>query len=316
MNALLICPAEHLAVDLLAVDAPLAAVPLLGKSLVEFWVEHAASLGATKVRVLAADRSEMIETRLGDGKRWGVQIEVIPTLHEFSVADARNRYRGDDAAGWLSAPNDVVLMNRLPGQTRPSLCADYAAWFETLMEWLPCAVTPDRIGLREIQPGVWAGMHARIDPAARLVAPCWLGENVHVGPRAIIGPRAILEDKVYVETAAEISHGIVGAATFVGEFTQLKNSIALGGLLINWKNGSSVEVRDPFLLCALSPDFYGVNPAAWWDRTTTFFKRALFSEPPKTRPATIQPLLLNHSKTIPLGIKNENPTPGKYAAYQ
>lgn len=315
MNALLICPAEHPAVDLLALNVPLAAVPLLGKCLVEFWVEHAAALGATRVRVLAADRFEMIEARLGDGKRWGLQIEVVPTLHQFTIADARNRYQGDNSAGWLSAPNDIVLMDHLPGQTRPALCTGYAAWFEALIAWLPCAVTPDRIGLREIQPGVWAGLHTRVDPSARLVAPCWLGENVYVGPRTIVGPLAILEDKVYVETAAEISHSIVGAGTFVGEFTQLKNSLALGSLLINWQTGSSVAVRDPFLLCALSPDFYGVNPAAWLDRTAAFFKRALFSVPAKTRPATFSPLLINDTKTIPLGIKNENPTSGKYAAY-
>jgi Bacterial sugar transferase len=146
------------------------------------------------------------------------------------------------------------------------MCESYAAWFAALLAWLPRAVTPDRIGLREIQPGVWVGLHARVSPSARLLAHCWLGESVTVGPGAVVGPMAILEDKVFIEAAAEISHSAVGTETLVGECTELKHSLACGNTLINWKTNSSVQVRDSFLLCALNQHKSSAPSAGWLGR--------------------------------------------------
>src|SRR5665213_3486718 len=180
MNALLICPEERSGIPLLSASAPLVNVPIFGKSLIEYWVEHAIGLGATNVLVLAADRPDQVRARVGDGKRWGIKIEVRPILHELTELEARARYSMNTNILWLPAPNDVIVMDHLPGQPEP-MCVSYASWFKALLAWLPHAITPDRIGLREIQPGVWAGLRARISPSAQFLAPCWLGESVTIG---------------------------------------------------------------------------------------------------------------------------------------
>jgi hypothetical protein len=266
MNVLLLCPDKREGVSLLSSSAPLVNVCILGKSLIQYWVEHAISLGATRLLILAADRPEQVRAGIGDGRRWGVEVEVIPVLGELTELEARAKYCTDGNATWLPAPNDVILMDHLPGPAQQPMCASYAAWFKTLQAWLPQAVTPDRIGRRELIPGVWVGLRVRVSPSARLLAPCWLGENVTVGPCAVVGPLAILEDKVFIEAAAEISNSVVGAETLVGECTELKDSMAFGSTLINWKTNSSVHVSDPLLLCALNRHNLSVRSSGWCGR--------------------------------------------------
>jgi hypothetical protein len=266
MNVLLVCPDERSCVSMLSASAPLVNVRVFGKSLIEYWVEHALGLGATKIVVLAADRPDQVRDRIGDGRRWGVKVEVLPILHELTELEARAKYCADRDTKWLPAPNDVILMDHLPGLPLQPMCGSYAAWFAALLAWLPRAVTPDRIGLREIQPGVWAGLRTRVSPSARLLAPCWLGESVTVGPCAVVGPKAILEDKVFIEAAAEISNSVVGAETLVGECTELKDSLARGNTLINWKTNSTVHVSDPLLLRSLSQPHLRARSAGWFGR--------------------------------------------------
>jgi len=175
----------------------------------------------------------------------------LPESREFNPDDARAKHRPNDAPEWLQPPDDVVVVDHLPGLSNRPLFASYADWFAALQDWLPRASTPDRIGLRQIEPGVWVGLHARVSPEAELRAPCWLGENVYVGPDAVIGPHTILEDRVFVEGRAEVTGSIVGPDTFVGELTQIHDSLAWGNRLVNWRTNSCVEVHDRFLLGSL-----------------------------------------------------------------
>jgi len=254
MKTILICPAERENVAALAESAPLSNLPVFGKSLVEHWLEHLASLGAKEIFILASDRPEKVRAIVGDGARWGIRAEVFPEIRELTPAEARAKYQADD---------DATLIDHLPGAAEFPLFTNYADHFKALREWLPrAATTPDRIGVREIKRGVWAGLHAHISPEAELRAPCWIGENVFVGAHAIVGPDAVLENNSFVESGAEISNSVVGAETFAGEFTEIHDSIALGNTLVNWELGSTIKVSDAFLLCPLAnrePVFKSIN---------------------------------------------------------
>jgi len=262
MKAILICPAARENVVALAESAPLANLPVLGHGLVEHWLEHLVLKGVKEVCVLATDRPEQVRSLVGDGARWGIRAEVFPETRELTPAEARAKYCAGDSA-WLTAPDDAILMDYLPGAPENPLFTSYAGAFKALQHWLPhAATTPDRIGIHEIKPGVWVGLHARVSPGAELRAPCWIGSNVFVGEGAIIGPDAILEDNSFVENGAEISHAIVGVDTFVGEFTELRHSIALGNTLVNWEMDSMVKVPEDFLLCSLTrrePAFQSIH---------------------------------------------------------
>ena len=253
MKAILICPGERPAVSPLAQGAPLALAPILGKRLLEYWLDHLVDCGVRHVYLLASDRADQVRAWLGDGVRWELKVEVVTEDAELTPAEARAKYRSAGASDWPAEPNDVTVMDFLPGASDRPLFRSYAELFAVLQHWLPRAASaPDRVGLRNLRPGVWVGLHSRVSSDAELRAPCWIGENVLVGPRAIVGPAAIVENGTVLAAEAEIVDSIVGPETYVGEFTEVKHSLASGSTLINWQTGSCTYVPDAFLLSPLS----------------------------------------------------------------
>src|ERR1043166_870702 len=251
MKALLICPADRQGVVALAESAPLCNLPILGMSLIEYWLEHLVKLGATQVHILASDRPEQVRALVDNGARWGLSVSVHPEIRELTAGEARAKYCREKTSEWLAAPNDAQVMDHLPGMPDKPLLDSYADWAAALESWMPRALTPERIGVHELRPGIWVGMHVHISPAAELRAPCWLGDHAYVGSDSVIGPRAVLEHAAFVEGQAEISDSVIGPETFVGKFTEVGHSIAWGSTLVDWKSDSCIKVPDAFLLCSL-----------------------------------------------------------------
>ncbi len=111
-----------------------------------------------------------------------------------------------------------------------------------------------------MQPGVWVGLRTYIDPTARLLAPCWLGDYVRVNGATVIGPNAILEDGVVVAAGARVAQSVIGPATFVGAQTRVENSIAHHHTLINWTSNSCLRVPDAFWLSSLREPSAAARP--------------------------------------------------------
>jgi carbonic anhydrase/acetyltransferase-like protein (isoleucine patch superfamily) len=174
-----------------------------------------------------------------------------------------------------------------PGHESFPLFESYKRLFAAVKNWLPSALNIPQIGIREIHPGVYVGMHTQISPAAKLIAPCWIGNHVHVGPEAIIGPESFVEDNVVIEAGAEIKHCLVEGSTFVGTGTFLADSLILGNLLINFRLGSFVKIRDAFLLSSLKEQSMGLRPFSYLTRCLAFATMGL------TFPL-VMPVLIRH----------------------
>jgi NDP-sugar pyrophosphorylase family protein len=249
MTKLLICPSERNAVRFLSQRLPLANVPLLGQSLLEYWLSALAIAGVKKVIILAHDRPELALDVAGAGERWGLEARVVNESRELSAAEALLKHSPE--LDGVPAQDAITVLDNFPGLTEQSLFASYQSWFAALRRWMPSALMPDRVGMNEALPGIWKGCHAHVSPQAQLRSPCWIGQHVFVGAHAILGPGAILEDGCFVEPGAELIESWVGPDTFVGKYAQIKTSLAWGSTLLNWQTGSETQVADPFLLCAL-----------------------------------------------------------------
>src|SRR5688572_21054612 len=205
MKSTLICPAEREDVAALSEFAPLCNVPILGKPLIEYWLEHLVKHGASQVYILATDRPEQVRELVGNGARWGLTVEVLPEVHEPTLQEARTKCHTQEGEEWLPSPLDTQLMDRLPGLPRYPLFSSYADWYRALKTWIPSAVSSDRIGVHPIKPAVWVGLHSHIDPTAELHGPLWIGDDVHIDAGAVVGPWTIVENRAYIEEGAEIS---------------------------------------------------------------------------------------------------------------
>lgn len=270
MKALLICPSERDPVKLLGEGMPLCNVPLLGQSILEYWLAWLASSGVTHVSVLAHDRPEQVRAVAGQGERWGLSVDVIQESRELTPAQALIKY--DEEIRPTPLQNGIAVLDHFPGMPEHPVFESYEKCFTSMQQWMPKALTPERVGIRELRPGIWAGLHSQISPQAELCAPCWLGRKTFIGPRAVLGPNTIIEDGCFIEGDTQIENSYVGPDTFVGRYAELSGSMAWGRTLINWKSGSIIKVPDPFLLCALrSPA--RVHSGSWFSRVARLYMR-------------------------------------------
>ena len=250
MKGVLICPSPAPGLRLLSEAGPLATMPLLGQGMVEYWLSHFACNGTKEVSILSHDRTEEVAAIVEKGARWGLKVQLIEETRELTRTQARAAY--EKLFDLDAPPEAVALMDHFPGLTTP-LFTTYQQFHEGLLEWLPRARTPDRVGVLEKQPGIWTGLNCNISPSAELRAPCWIGQNVFIGPKTVVGAGSIIEDGAFVEGACSISGSRIGAHTFVGQCSEISGSLALGDTLVHLQSGLATKVPDKFVLCALRP---------------------------------------------------------------
>ncbi len=268
MKALLICPSDRAQVGWLAEQEPLCAVSMAGRNLLEYWLATLSLEGVKEVLVLADDRAEQVEALAKGGLPWGIKVEVRSETQELTPAQALMAYQS--LLGGVVQNKNVAVLDHFPGLAQHPLFINYAGWFSGLVHWLPRARTPDRIGIREISPGIWVGLQTRISPKAELRAPCWISDQVVINDRAVVGPSSVIERASMVDSDARVSASYVGPDTYVGRFSDLHQSIARGSTLVNWQNASAIQVPDRFVLSALKsprPSATRARPAAGMRRS-------------------------------------------------
>ena len=248
LRALVICPDPQPDVPALSRRLPLVLTPFLGKTVLDHALTFLASEGVRDVRLLCSDRPDVIRAAVGGREEWGVKVEVHAEKRELTVAEALAKHGNPVDA----APHAFVL-DRLPQMPGAPLWDDYEGWMRAMLELLPVAGL-DRVGSREMSPGVIVGLRSRISPTARLIGPCWVGANAFVGPKATLGPNTVGGDGAYIEGEALVERSVVGPDTYVGAMTEVRNSFAWGRQLLNLLNGSCIEISDRFLLHDLKPD--------------------------------------------------------------
>lgn len=264
MKAILICPGESSESAFFRQTVPLALCPILGRTALDRTLADLAKRGATEVTLLAADRPHLVREAVHDGKAWGFKhIEVITVSRRPSIDEARKLIKSD---GWLPAPHDVSLVTPWPDQPDVKW-KDSALWFESLMTHLSDAGS-NGVGMREVLPGVWIAINARVSSDAKLIAPCWIGQNTVISPNAIIGPRAVVESSAFIDEGVEIRDSFVGPATFAGAFIELRHSLAWGRHLLDWESSSLTEVTDAFLLGDMHRQRLRLNHGYWIGRLT------------------------------------------------
>lgn len=295
MKAAIICPDRRAEVAFLARKRPLALAPVLGPTLLDHWLTALADGGAKEVTILASDRPDHVRRAVGRGEKWGLRVEMRAEPREWSAEEARARLGVETA----------VVADRLPSLPDTALFDGHAGFFDVLRRWMPSA-RQHRVGAREIAPGVWAGLGSRIDSGARLLAPCWLGENVWVRAGATVGPETAVEDCAVVDHDAEVTGSWIGPCTYVGAMTHVNRSLAWADGLLNLENGSFTEIVDLFLLGDLRGARSFRRSSPWYGRAAALLA-ALATSPlllvaaARTR-GTDRPLLARRTAVLPTAV--------------
>lgn len=236
MNVILNCAVDDSAVPALARHGPLALAPFLGATVLEHALAALAASGVKGVQLVVADGVEAILRVVGRGEAWGLHLEVRT---EAAPAEGSREVR-------------TVALDRLPQLPACPLWGSYRAWSRAQLSLLPLLAS-QRVGMRALAPGVFVGLRSRIASDTRLIGPCWIGAQVFLGSGAVVGPGTVVEDGCYLDRGAEVAGSIVGPQTYVGRFTEVRDSFAWGSALLHLDTGSQADVADPFLLGSLRP---------------------------------------------------------------
>lgn len=247
MKTILICPGYREAVAGLGNGRNLVELPILGKSILERWLEFLASSGRHKVIVLASEYPERIRALVGNGERWGLLAHVFAERLELSRFEARAKYCEPDSQ------DEVFMMDRLPMRPFEPLLGSYEQFFDGTIRFLETVSGNDRIGMRQIKPGVWVGLRTSISKDVNLVAPSWIGDDVRIEGACSVGPFAVIEDRCLVEQDTTLCDSVVFAENFVGRSLEIKDSLISGSEIINHQTGSLLRATDDFIVSSLLP---------------------------------------------------------------
>lgn len=245
MKAIVICPEHRAAGGAFHRMRPLALMPLLGRTMLDYALTDLKREGVTDVKVLASDRPEAVREAVGRGEAWGLRVEVIGESNELAP-DLAEVQHGDSSSG--SGRPRVVVLGEVPGMPGRDLWKSHTATFEILCDALKSEAHASQLTMSEVSPGVWISTKARISSRAMVVSPAWIGAYASIGAGARVGPNAIVEGGAFVDGGAVIRDSWVGPDTYVGATASVNGCCAWGHGLLCWRDGSFLEVHDNFLL--------------------------------------------------------------------
>jgi mannose-1-phosphate guanylyltransferase len=109
-----------------------------------------------------------------------------------------------------------------------------------------------RVGLEppgvEETKRVWVGRKVEMDPSARLVGPCVIGDGCHIDRGAVIGPRTCLGDGCRIGDGAAVTGSVLHEGVVVGGHATIDRSMLASGACV----GSGTHVGDAVIGAGVS----------------------------------------------------------------
>lgn len=97
---------------------------------------------------------------------------------------------------------------------------------------------------REIRPGVWAELGARIHPRARIVAPTYVGCGTQVREDTLITRCSNLESSCYIDYGTVIEDSSILTNSYVGIWLDVSHALVKGNKLANVQRNAMLEISD------------------------------------------------------------------------
>lgn len=274
MDVFIICPDHRPCVGFARRIRPLALWPVLGRTLLDLWLEHLAASGVKNVTILAADRPHEILQAVEKGRSWGLCMTVLAVKAEPSIAEARRRFTGKDSSGRVPS---IITLDTLPLRVDKPLWESSSALFDLMVLSLHGTSPESHPAMEEIAPEVYVSSRAKIAATAKIEGPVWIGPQVIVGDHAQILAGTVIEESAFIDSHAIVSESWIGPGTYVGALTNVQNSFAWGGGIENWRKAVFLEVTDDFLLTNLTHRSSGDLRSGWFTRITALLLMLLTS---------------------------------------
>jgi NDP-sugar pyrophosphorylase family protein len=105
---------------------------------------------------------------------------------------------------------------------------------------------------REVDPGVWVSRNVAIHPRAQISPPVFLGENCRVSTGCKVGPMAVIGRDCVLDTRAEVNHAVIFPGSYVGELSEVADSLVDRNRLLNVRLDAAATIADSFMLSGIA----------------------------------------------------------------
>lgn len=85
-----------------------ALLPVAGRAVIAYTLDLLAAAGINRATVVLAAHADQVRTLLGDGERWGLAVDYLPSEGEEDPATLAQRLAGTDTGDWLWIRGDML----------------------------------------------------------------------------------------------------------------------------------------------------------------------------------------------------------------
>jgi hypothetical protein len=246
--------ARHGDLTLLPGGSARALLPVLDKPLLVHALEDLVEAGVSRITVTAGADAQTVTAVLGDGRRWGVEIDILPALPEESTDRIARRLLAIEEAPLCLVQGDAMCGRRMAAflDAASSLTAERVAGLGVLL------IRPDGEGKAVVRPAPGTGYSpvatldewhtANMDALAGKYR-CLLiegrsviertgaegelllaGQGARVAPEALESGQALVGRRALVGRGTALAGGVViGSGSVVGAGTRLENVVVWPG---------------------------------------------------------------------------------------
>jgi hypothetical protein len=108
-----------------------------------------------------------------------------------------------------------------------------------------CRLRPQGL---EIKRGIWSCDGAQIERSARVVAPAFIGRDVHISAECLVTRGSNVESNSRVDFGTAVEDSTILPNSYVGIGLDLSHSIVDGRNLLNLRHNVNLEITDPVVM--------------------------------------------------------------------
>lgn len=168
------------------------------------------------------------------------------------------------SAGWIIARYGDALTDVISGASTLSAAAtvrlkdgavvridSFRSFYEANLSVVSGALSSLSVPGIERALGMTSGRQTRVSPRSLKQGRVLLGQRTRVDTSARFYGDSVIGDDVFIDRRAIIASSVILSNTYVGELLNVENCIVSGADLIDVDSGSTVRLRDAFMLAPL-----------------------------------------------------------------
>jgi hypothetical protein len=240
--------------------------PVVGKSLIDEWVERVRRIGVQVLSIAHGPRAKSQEIVRNLAKNGVEQILVISLkayaeidldefmhFHRYAGASSTEAFDPEGSLG-VEVVNRASLFTENDSRARASGAAKYRfsgyakrlrstqTYRDLVSDALSgrCALTPRG---SQIEENVWIGEETQIAPSVRFLGPCFVGDRTAVRDFVTIGPFSSVENECRIDCGTVVEGSSILPNTFLAAGLNVRRSIVDGPRLEHLDSGTIVDLR-------------------------------------------------------------------------